>query len=211
MFTQIDVTAVPMSAPGVNIAAVEIDGVTAAGADKIGSATQKSGLASQWHKFVLEAAGAQSSTAARGTEAPDHPAPPIAEQISHAILSRMDVAKSEGRIDVSLRLDPPDLGPVRVQITLTEQTLTARLIVHEESARQLVQGQIDGLKQRLAETGLSLGQFDVSGGSGRGQRHGRHQQSLPVFPDLAADARTQPTAAVAETTRAITAGIDVMV
>ena len=48
--------------------------------------------------------------------------------------------------------------------TATEQTLTARVVVHEETARQLLQSQVESLRARLGEMGLTLGRFDVSQG-----------------------------------------------
>jgi len=70
---------------------------------------------------------------------------------------------------------------VHVQLTLSNQTLSARLMAHDDATRQLIQNQMDSLRQRLQDTGLGLGQLDVSGGGGRG---GQRQQTLFPSPYL---------------------------
>ncbi len=121
-------------------------------------------------------------------------ATPIAEQISHAILTHAEVVRSEGRVDFHLHLDPPELGGVRVQLTLTQQTLSARLVVHEAASRQLVQSQIESLRQRLQEMGISVGHFDVAGG-GSGKQDGNGgwpRQRLPFSFDDGPGGRGAP-------------------
>jgi flagellar hook-length control protein FliK len=135
--------------------------------------------------------------------------PTVAEQVGHAIQARLEVAQDGDRIDFHLRLDPPQLGQVRVQLTLSNQTLTARLVAHDDSTRQLIQSRMESLRQRLQETGLGLGQLDVSGGGGQG-RGGRQPQPLPL-PDLTGGGSLpRPLAASAQPARTVTAGIDVM-
>jgi flagellar hook-length control protein FliK len=108
------------------------------------------------------------------------------EQVGRAILAHAEVATAEGRIDFHLRVEPPELGQVRVQLTLTDHALTARLVVHDAGARQLIQSQIESLRQRLQEAGLSVGQFDVSAGGGGDGGPGRWQQQTapPSVPDI---------------------------
>jgi flagellar hook-length control protein FliK len=124
---------------------------------------------------VAQAPTAPVASAARAT-------PPVAEQIGGAIAARVEVSPSEGRIDFHLTLNPPELGQVRVQLTLTNQTLSARLVAQDGATRQLIQSQMDSLRQRLQDTGLGLGQLDVSGGGGG--NGGRRYEPLQPFADL---------------------------
>jgi flagellar hook-length control protein FliK len=110
----------------------------------------------------------------------------VAEQIGHAIQTRLESAPDEGRIDFHMSLEPPELGQVRVQLTLTNQTLSARLVAQDDATRQLIQSQMDSLRQRLQETGFGLGQIDVGGGGSRG---GQRQAPLPPSPTSPAPAR----------------------
>jgi flagellar hook-length control protein FliK len=148
---------------------------------------------------VRSAAAPVGGTAAyAATQAPTTPAAaaaraatPVAEQIGSAIAARVEVSPSEGRIDFHLTLTPPELGQVRVQLTLTNQTLSARLVAQDGATRQLIQSQMDSLRQRLQDTGLGLGQLDVSGG-GSGSGGQRYEPLLP-FPDLTGGAVPQAT------------------
>ena len=107
-------------------------------------------------------------------------APPVAEQIGSAIAAHVEGSSTEGRIDFHLSLNPPELGQVRVQLTLTNQTLSARLVAQDGATRELIQSQMDTLRQRLQETGLGLGQLDVSGGGGGGSGGQRQGPFLPA-------------------------------
>jgi len=49
-----------------------------------------------------------------------------------------------------------------VHLTASDQTITARLVVSHDTALQLLQGQMESLKQRLQEAGITLGGFHVS-------------------------------------------------
>lgn len=98
--------------------------------------------------------------------------PSVVDQIGNAILGRMEIATREGKTEIHLRLDPPELGPVRIHLSATESTITAHLVVQDESTRHLIESQLNLLRQRLGEAGVSLGGFDVaqdrSGSGGRG-------------------------------------------
>jgi flagellar hook-length control protein FliK len=137
-------------------------------------------------------------------------APSVAEQIGHAIHARLATAPDDGRIDFHMSLEPPELGQVRVQLTLSSQTLTARLVAQDASTRQLIQSQMDSLRQRLQQTGLGLGQIDVSGGGGN-SRGGQRQQPLLPFPDLSGPtAAPRPVAAPRPAAAGLVGGIDVL-
>jgi flagellar hook-length control protein FliK len=174
--------------------------------DRGDAATPKAAPAAPTASPVAAAAATQPQAApATSASAP----PPVAEQVGRAIQARLEVAQDGDRIDFHLRLDPPQLGQVRVQLTLSNQTLTARLVAHDESTRQLIQSQMESLRQRLQETGLGLGQLDVSGGGSQG-RGGRQAQPFPLLDLTGGGPLPRPLAASAQSTRTVTAGIDVM-
>jgi flagellar hook-length control protein FliK len=76
-----------------------------------------------------------------------------------------------------MRLEPPELGTVRIHLTATDHTITARFMVANESVRHIVTSQLDSLRQSLADAGMSLQRFDISHG-GQGGTHGQAQQDL---------------------------------
>jgi flagellar hook-length control protein FliK len=98
-------------------------------------------------------------------------------QVAQEIVSRADVAVREGRTEFSMRLDPPELGTVRVHLTATGHSLSARVLVANEAVQQLVSAHLDSLRQSLADAGMSLQRFDVSHG-GHGNTNGQAHQEL---------------------------------
>lgn len=61
-----------------------------------------------------------------------------------------------------LRLDPPDLGPLRISISLSDNTAQASFVSPHAAVRQTVENALPQLQQLLAQAGISLGQTSVS-------------------------------------------------
>lgn len=59
-------------------------------------------------------------------------------------------------------IEPPELGPVRVHLTATEHSDAARLVVQDDTVRQLIESQADTLRRSLHEAGISLTRLDVN-------------------------------------------------
>lgn len=115
---------------------------------------------------------------------PAQPAGP-AEQLARALVSRAEVVVRGGRTDFHLRLEPPELGSVRVHLVAVEHAVAARVVASDEGTRQALEKQLPVLRQALAEAGLSLKSFAVSGG-GAGWRQGpgngqQHHEPLPPY------------------------------
>src|SRR5262249_30324712 len=53
-------------------------------------------------------------------------------------------------------------GPVRVHLTASGQTVSARLTVQGETARHLLESELPALRQRLQDAGVTLGRLDVA-------------------------------------------------
>jgi hypothetical protein len=70
-------------------------------------------------------------------------------------------SKAGGETRFSMRLDPPELGTVRVSMIVTEHTVRARVTVTTELAKHLLEVQHTQFRQTLAESGITLRSFDV--------------------------------------------------
>lgn len=153
-------------------------------ADKSGRADQsefsklKENSTSSGPDAVNSHAGATATSATAIAENPKSEAA-VADQIAGSIVARSELVQREGSTEFHLRLEPPELGSVHIHLTATEQGISARILVHEASARQLIQSQLESLRQRLQDGGIALGQFDVTGRGGgeAGSRQGRHGSS----------------------------------
>ena len=84
-------------------------------------------------------------------------------------------------IELQLRLDPPELGMVRVHLRLTDDVVSVRFIAGDEAATRMLESQLPDLRQSLAERGLTFTQCDVTCDS-RQQQAFDFQQSAERAP-----------------------------
>ncbi|CAB5515681.1 hypothetical protein LMG26857_04749 [Achromobacter anxifer] len=73
----------------------------------------------------------------------------------------MSHSARQGMQTAELRLDPPDLGPLRVSLNLSEGVASASFVSAHASVRQAIENAIPQLQQALAQAGISLGQTNV--------------------------------------------------
>jgi flagellar hook-length control protein FliK len=75
--------------------------------------------------------------------------------------------------DLKLRLSPPELGSLRLQVKLTDGVLSARIEADNPAAKQVLVDNLPALRERLAEQNIRVERFDVdlsnSGGGGASQ------------------------------------------
>ncbi|MGE0757324.1 MAG: flagellar hook-length control protein FliK, partial [Pirellulaceae bacterium] len=62
---------------------------------------------------------------------------------------------------VKLRLHPPELGTLRIELRVEQGTLTARLEAESSTAQSLLLEHAQQLRDRLAEQGVRVDRFDV--------------------------------------------------
>ena len=102
----------------------------------------------------------------------------VSEQLSAAVLKQFDQEPVSASRTFRMRLDPRELGPVEVQLTVVNEVISIRFVADNEAARQVISRQLDVLRHSLTNSGISFGQFDVSsnGGGGHGSPHTRDDQ-----------------------------------
>ena len=70
-------------------------------------------------------------------------------------------ATRRGSEQIRLRLSPPSLGSLNLEVTMKGGELTARIEAETNSARTLLLDNLATLRDRLAEEGIKIEQFDV--------------------------------------------------
>ncbi len=110
-----------------------------------------------------------------------------AAQIADGITANSHRLERDGTVEFRLRLDPPDLGRVRVHLISTGDELRGHLIVADDSVRRLIESQLPELRQRLQSVGVAVERFDITADSGGGQRNA--QQGPPSTEWLPREAR----------------------
>ncbi len=91
----------------------------------------------------------------------------------------------------SLTLNPPELGPVRIELQLTDTQASAQFSSHQPEVRQAIEQALPQLKELFANAGLQLQQASVD--SGQSQQQDR--QAAWTGPTSRAGADAAPTAA----------------
>jgi len=89
-----------------------------------------------------------------------------------------------------LRLDPPELGPLRVTLTLTDGIAHAAFVSPHAHVRHSLEAALDHLHATLAQAGIELGQTSVSD---QPAQHGHSSHAQPSLPPLRPATDTPPT------------------
>jgi len=71
----------------------------------------------------------------------------------------------------SLTLNPPDLGPLQVVLSVTNNHATANFTAAQPEVRQALESAMPKLREMLADAGIQLGQANVSTGTPNQQQH----------------------------------------
>ncbi len=112
--------------------------------------------------------------AAQGAGAETNPAAPVAEAQDAAATRYVDAERNLQRISdamrhsvlqgvrtAHIRLSPPDLGSLRMEVAVKAGVVTAHLEADTAQARDLLMGGLSQLRQHLEEQGLRIGEFTV--------------------------------------------------
>jgi len=111
----------------------------------------------------------------------------MSETLASRTLERVEealreVAKSRDGKTISIRLDPPSLGSVKIDVTLKDGSLHARLMAESAQVSNLLREKAHDLQNMLRKMGLSVDSVSVSvnsdeGNGKRGTSFSEHQES----------------------------------
>jgi flagellar hook-length control protein FliK len=116
----------------------------------------------------------------------EHPRPtaPFAEHVHEQVTEHLSHLRENGHAELHMNLHPPELGRVQLHLDLDSGRLNVRFLVQNDGAKLALDQQVETLRVRFAEMGLSLGQFDV-------RRDGTAANWQPP-PESAGDGMTAP-------------------
>ena len=107
-------------------------------------------------------------------QATSRPAPPIAAQISEQI--QQQISKN-GQQVVELKLDPPELGRVVIQLTTHDQTVSALISSDRPETTELMRRHAELLQSTLEKSGFSQANLSFE----QGQQQGNGKNDPPFF------------------------------
>jgi flagellar hook-length control protein FliK len=114
-------------------------------------------------------------------------------------LPRIDPARFVGRVakafqtaqerggKLQLRLSPPELGAMRIELTVKDGVMSAALETENAAARRVLLEHLPALRERLAEQNIRVERFDVDvrreNGNGQPDPRSLNQHSQQRSPD----------------------------
>jgi flagellar hook-length control protein FliK len=102
------------------------------------------------------------------------PSEQLGAKMIHQIVKAAKVNLTEVGGNMTLRLDPPHLGTVHMNVSVVEGAVTASIQTTTESARQVLQADLAILKETLAGSGIHVDSINVSVGSDQNQAWHSH-------------------------------------
>jgi flagellar hook-length control protein FliK len=132
---------------------------------------------------VAHGAGPAVAAAAPAAAAPAGVAPSVAATPS-ALAAAVTAMHQAGQASTTLRLDPPGLGVLSVHVGLgAGGSVNVLFVPALAQTGQMLHANMDGLRQEMAATGLTLGQAQVGGQASGGNTP--QQQPAPAAPQPA--------------------------
>jgi flagellar hook-length control protein FliK len=150
---------------------------------------------------------ARADGAAR-TEAPATTPRTVVEQVAERVV----LLRREGHGEIALRLDPPDLGAVRIEAVMEGGKLRLEIRAEAEPARQALESSLPRLRESLAQQGIVADQVSVHLGLDSAPRDFTGGQSAPTTrPPSSPTAPPRLVAPVAHPATVRADGVDVWV
>ena len=103
----------------------------------------------------------------------------IGAKMINQIVRSAKVHLFDGGAGMTLRLDPPVLGTLQMNVTATEGNVTANFQTSTEAAKHILEANMSSLKQSLTDAGINVDSINVSVGGNPNQNwnfHGGAQQ-----------------------------------
>jgi flagellar hook-length control protein FliK len=166
-------------------------------AEKTGAAAPPSASAASPVSAISSApvVGLPQAVAAGSTRLPPEAFVQSSKNAGRRAVSEGDTLRLLGRVarafsaaqaadgEIRLRLSPPELGSLRLQVQVHEGALVARLETETAAARTALIDNLPALRDRLAEQGVRIERFDVDllqrQPGGMSDHPGNRQQEMP--------------------------------
>jgi flagellar hook-length control protein FliK len=128
-------------------------------------------------------------------------------------VARAFQAADEDGGQIRLRLSPPELGSMKIEITMHGGTMTAHVETETAAARNMLLDNLPALRQRLADQNIKVEQFDVDlrdqsgGGAPSGSGFADPRNQMPQYaPRTIAATVTNPIATTSSPTSSLLGG-----
>lgn len=127
--------------------------------------------------------------------------PTLGEKMVGQIVREVTLHKLGENTTLSIRLDPPELGTLRISVTSQSGVMTTQIESPSAVVRGILETHLPGLKDALANAGVEVSKFSVSAGLDFGahaQRQHQAWQPARMAPAVEFDPRMQDQQSVIE-------------
>jgi flagellar hook-length control protein FliK len=111
---------------------------------------------------------------------------------NEAINQRVMYMVNASEQTATLTLNPPDLGPLQVVISVNNDKADTTFISDNADVRQALQDGMDNLREKMNEAGISLGQSNVNSGAQQQANQANPEKSGPQGSQNLGNPLTQP-------------------
>jgi flagellar hook-length control protein FliK len=118
----------------------------------------------------------QTEAALAGDDRPE----PVATQLATVLAPAAHQA--DGSYQVSIRLQPEELGVVHVELHLEGSTVNVSLHADGDATRDMLRQNLGQLRQQLESGGLTTGRFEVGSGPASDDKDSAARQEQGVAP-----------------------------
>ena len=116
----------------------------------------------------------------------------ITETVKIVLPENIKLNTNQKTQTIMIRIEPDHLGPARLELKMTDDSLSAKLIVETVEAKNILEGSISQLKERLASANIKVENLEInvrseshnSHMSDKQQAHWQNQKALRQFNRL---------------------------
>jgi len=106
---------------------------------------------------------------------------PIENRVIDQIINRLSVRSNGSQSEVKIRLDPPSLGTVRMNISTSADGVRTLIVAENQAVKQLIENNLSQLRDSMANQGLKLDGFSVEVGGDSNSGFSQQQDNLDQF------------------------------
>ena len=113
---------------------------------------------------------------------------PIETRVIDQIINRISVRSNGSQSEVRIKLDPPSLGTVRMNISTSGDGVRTVIVAENQAVKQVIENNLSQLRDSMAGQGLKIDSFSVlvggDGGSEFSEQGNHPDKSDTEFSDL---------------------------
>lgn len=99
------------------------------------------------------------------------------EEIKAALNQQITQVKETSKTSMTIKLQPEELGHMKIQLDMKDGTLQGKIFVDSETAKNALQQQVDTIKTQIKSQGINLESLEVNIGSNFQHQQFQEQQS----------------------------------